>query len=416
MALARKSIKQRYHPGNQMLLVMECFRRMTNDCIRIGMEFEKENGYVQSPSMKKPSLLSYRQLRDRYGGYSPYALGAISKAAGILSARAKSIKRGFRTRTPYLSRPMLVSCYGFKIQRGNLIIHLDAEKCESIPLNSHTRALLSDATLRVRSFTLTQESVSLCISKDVNAMEHADITGTAGVDRNLRNLAVGDEQLVTYYDIGKIVDIGDITRSIIRSFKRADVRITREIASKYGKRKSDRTTQLINLVSKRVVENALTKRQAIVFEDIAGIRKLYRKGNGQGRSSRARMNSWPFYEVKRQIQYKAAWEGVPVITLTKDETRGTTMDCPRCGERLQVPIRGDKEHHRQLWCEGCKTWRDRDLVAVLNISRRGWLRFDHSSKEGEAEEAVKGNAEHEGEPLILRVDASKLRHEARRTQ
>jgi hypothetical protein len=52
---------------------------------------------------------------------------------------------------------------------------------------------------------------------------------------------------------------------------------------------------------------------------------------------------------------------------------------------------------------------DRDVVAVLNISRRGRLRFDRSRKEGGAGEAVTGNAEHEGEPLILRVDASKLR-------
>jgi transposase len=28
------------------------------------------------------------------------------------------------------------------------------------------------------------------------------------------------------------------------------------------------------------------------------------------------MNSWPFGEFKRQVEYKAAWEGVPVITLT----------------------------------------------------------------------------------------------------
>jgi putative transposase len=123
------------------------------------------------------------------------------------------------------------------------------------------------------------------------------------------------------------------------------------------------------------------------------------------------MNSCPFGELKRQVEYKAAWEGVPVITLSRGETRGTTMDCPRCGERLQVPIRGDMEHYRQLWCEVCKRWRDRDVVAVLNISRRGWLRFDHSSrKEGEAKEAVKGNTEHDGEPLIHRVDASKLGH------
>ena len=76
------------------------------------------------------------------------------------------------------------------------------------------------------------------------------------------------------------------------------------------------------------------------------------------------------------MEYKAAWEGVPVITLSAKETRGTTMDCPRCGERLQAPVRGDREHYRQLWCEGCKRWEDRDLVAVMNISRRGWVRFD----------------------------------------
>jgi len=91
------------------------------------------------------------------------------------------------------------------------------------------------------------------------------------------------------------------------------------------------------------------------------------------------------------------------------------MDCARCGERLQSPVRGDLEHGRQLWCENCARWTDRDLVAVLNISRRGRVRFARSSKEGGASEAVKGNAEHDGEPLILRVDASKLRH-AQQTQ
>ncbi len=415
MAQVRKSIKQRFHPSARLLAQMESFRQMTNDCIRIGMEFQEKNEN-RAPSMKQLSLLSYGELRRGYGGYSQYALCAVSKAAGILSARKKSIKRGFRTRNPNVSRPTLVSCYGFKIENGNLIIRVDAEILESIPLNSHTRTfLVSDPSLRVRSFTLTRESLSLCISKDVKEMDRRELVGTIGVDRNLRNITVGDGKRVTYYDMMQAVDVAENTRSIVRSFKRADVRIRRRIASKYGKRRRDRIRQLLNLVSKTIVENAKANKQAIVFENIKGIRKLYRTGNGQGRSFRGRMNSLPFHEVKRQVEYKAAWEGVPVITLTKGETRGTTMDCPRCGERLQVPIQGDKEHYRELWCEVCKRWRDRDLVAVMNISRKGWLRFDHSSKKGEAEEAVRGNVEHDLEPLILRVDASKLRH-ARLTQ
>ena len=218
---------------------------------------------------------------------------------------------------------------------------------------------------------------------------------------------------MTFFDLTEVVNIGENTRSITASFKRDDARIRRQITSKYGRRRSDRTRQILNLISKKVFQTAKALRQAIVFEDITGIRGLYGSRNRQGRALRGRMNSWPYHEIKRQIEYKAEWEGVPVITLTKGETHGTTMDCPRCGERLQVPIRGDSKHYRQLWCPKCKRWSDRDVVAVLNISRRGRLRFDRSQmKEGEAREAVKGNAEHEGEPLILRVDASKLRQKA----
>ncbi len=390
-----------------MRTVMESFRLMTNDAIRDGLELEKKN-LGRSPSLKRLSNLCYGSLRKRYAGYSPYILCAISKAAGILAARNKSIKRGFSPKRPYVRKPVLVSCYGFKIENGELVVHLDSAIMESIPLNPHTKSLLSNPELRVRSFTLTLESLSICVSKDVGVMDGSQLSGTVGVDRNLRNLTVGNIKSVTQYDMTKLVRICESSRNIVRSFKRDDDRIRTKLAAKYGKRQKDRTRQFIHLISKKVVSGAKLNAKAIIFEEIKGIRKLYRKGNGQGASSRSRMNSWPFHEIKRQIEYKAAWEGVPVITLTRGETSGTTMDCPRCGERLQVPIRGDTGHYRQLWCDVCKRWRDRDLVAVLNISRRGWLRFDHSPKEGGAAEAMKRNPDVDAEPVILRVDASNL--------
>ena len=401
--LARKSVKQSFQPSNQILSIMEDFRRMTNDCIRIGLTLEV-NG--RPPSMRKLSLSSYERI-EQYGGYSKYRLTAISKAAGILSARAKSIKRGFPTKTPYLSKPMLVSCYGFRIEDGKLAFHIDAKRRVSIPLNSNTLKVLSELGLTIRSFTLTNNSLSLCVSKEVSQLKQSELKGVVGIDRNLRNIAVGNEDKVVFYDISKAAEIAEMTRSIGRSIKRGDLRIKRQIGSKYGTRRRERVHQIIHRVSKKIVKEAKTSEQAIIFEDITGIRRLYRRGNGQSRNYRSKMNSWPFFEIKRQVEYKAAWEGVPVITLTRGETRGTTMDCPRCGERLQVPIRGDNEHYRQLWCGKCGRWADRDIVAVVNISRRGRLRFDRSSRQGETNETVKGNAEHEGEPLILRVDASK---------
>ena len=363
--------------------------------------------------MKKLSILCYNQLK-KYEVHSDYRLTAITKAAGILSARRKSIRRGFLTKNPYVSKPLLVSCYGVRVQNGNMRVQLGNRRFEYVPLNPYTLRVLSDAALILKSFTLTATSLSICVSKDMHAPPD-NFSDSVGIDRNLSNLAVGNDDKVTFYDMTKVVEIGENTRSIVASFRRDDVRMRRLISSKYGTRRTERVKQIIHGVTKRVVQEAKAKKQAIIFEEIRGIRNLYRKGNGQGKLFRGRMNSWPFHEVKRQVEYKAAWEGVPVITLSRKDTRGTTMDCPRCGERLQSPVRGDSEHYRQLWCERCGRWMDRDVVAVLNISHRGRVRFARSTTEGEASEAVKGNAEHEGEPLILRVDASKL-HQARLAQ
>ncbi len=417
MVLARKSIKQNFEPTPRIHVLMEDFRQMTNDCIRIGLEFEERNA-GRTPSMKKLSLLAYNDLRTRYGGFAQYTLCAISKAAGILSARRKSIKRGHTTKRPYPSNPMLVSCYGFKVS-GNcdgLIVHLDAKTFETIPLNDHTRSMLMPrgSSVRVRSFTLTPESISLCIAKETDSRERNEVVAAVGIDRNLKNVAVGNESLVTLYDLTKVLEIGENTRSVIKSFKRNDVRIRKKIASKYGNGRKRRVRQILNRLSKEIVIQAKKNKQLVVFEDMRDIRKLYRKGNYQGRSFRDKMNSsFPYGELKREVDYKSAWDGeVPVMTLTKGETKGTTMDCPRCGERLQVASRNDTVHYRQLWCPKCERWTDRDVVAVMNISHRGLLRFRSSTIKGEAIEAMNGNPK-EGwssykEPVNLRVDASKL--------
>ena len=112
------------------------------------------------------------------------------------------------------------------------------------------------------------------------------------------------------------------------------------------------------------------------------------------------MNSWSFAEIKRQIEYKAAWEGIPIIQLARLETRGTSELCPRCGKKITQVDR------RQLWCDQCKKWMmDRDVVAAMNISIKGLARF--ASSKGLAGEAMVQESGRK-EPVILKVDASKL--------
>ena len=79
------------------------------------------------------------------------------------------------------------------------------------------------------------------------------------------------------------------------------------------------------------------------------------------------MNSWSYAELQRQIQYKAQWEGLPVIYVNP---AGTSRKCSRCGSRMaRIP-----EENRHLTCQGCGFTVDRDVNATRNILARG-LRF-----------------------------------------
>src|SRR5438309_429448 len=369
---------------------------MINDAIRIALVYD-------ATTLRRLSLLAYNELA-RYDSPSYYKLCAISRAAGILAARKKSIRRGFIARTPYSFRQQLVSCYGFKIESGYLRVPVSRGKRFSMPLTKHVLEVISQLGVKVRSFTLTRNRLSLCIGRDTPRIECAS---TIGVDRNLRNLTVGNDQEASHYDLSKCVRIANTTVRIVASFTRNDDRIKTKIASKYGRRRTSRTGHILHNATKAIVAVAVQQRTAIVLENIEGIRSLYRKGNGQGRKYQRRMNGWSFGEAQRQIEYKARWVGLSVIRLSRRETRGSSITCPRCGERLQ----SDKRLVRKLWCSNCRTVMDRDMVAAVNLSRRGRVRFARSrppillEAQGRASEAMKGNPT---PTVIPGVDAPKL--------
>src|SRR5207245_5241404 len=110
------------------------------------------------------------------------------------------------------------------------------------------------------------------------------------------NLTVGNDDQTSHYDLSKCVKIAKTTVRIVASFTRNDDRIRTVIASSYGQRRTSRTGHLPHNATKTIVALAVQRRTAIVLENIQGIRSLYRRGNGQGRRYRGRMNGWSFGE------------------------------------------------------------------------------------------------------------------------
>jgi hypothetical protein len=129
-------------------------------------------------------------------------------------------------RQPYATKPLLISCCGFKIVEGIFKVPLGNMQYNDVLLNSYVSKMLSDPSLKILSSTLTADGLSISISKEVAGIE---CTGVEGVDRNLRNLTVGDYNNVVQYDLSQSVGIAENTRSVIRSFKGNYIRIRKEL-------------------------------------------------------------------------------------------------------------------------------------------------------------------------------------------
>ncbi len=373
--LARKSVKQRFIPDPRILQLMEIFRLMTNHCIRIGLAEGKT-------SLKSLSLACYPKLKT-YETASAYKLCAISKAAGILSSYRK-LCRKHHVKEPYCTRPSLTTCYRVKILAGKLRMPGHVE----IPLNNYVQRFLSQPNLEVRSVTLTSESMSISVRREVEA---AECYGMLGIDRNLDNVTLADtERQVVRYDLANATRIKSRCRQTKRGFPRNDVKVRKRVFQKYGRLERERVAWLLHNISATITLNAKLRRQAIVMEDLRGIRKLYRKGNGQGRDYRSMMNSWSYGELQRQVQYKADWNGIPVIYV---KPHGTSVKCSMCGHKRMLP-----EENRKLHCPKCGLTMDRDVNAARNILARG-LRF---KPVGSASEAMVQEPQRR---VILKVDA-----------
>lgn len=383
-ALPIKSVKQDFEPNQEQLQMMEIFRQMANDSIRIGLE-------NNCSTLKKLSMLAYNKL-ENYSIISYYKLTAISQACGRLSQMKKDIKKGRKPKSPYIRKPYLVSCYGFKINGMLLSFPVRNREFANVLLNDYVTKTISGKSLKVRSFTITPDSLSLSIQKEVALINPEK---TVGIDRNLRNVTFGNYEKIIQVNTSEMLKIKENYTHVKSTFKRNDHRIRKKITSKLGKRQTNRIKQRLHIVSKSIVEYSKKQKAAIIFEDLKGIRKLYRRGNGQGKKFRRKMNSWSFYELERQVSYKADWDG---IQFCKIDPRCTSTLCPICGGRLQE----DKQRRRDLWCGNCRKWQDRDVIATMNISYKGLARF--TNPQGGTDEAVRGNLK---EPVILRVDVPK---------
>src|SRR5713226_8006786 len=115
--LVFKSVRQGYRPTPEIQRLLEIFRRMVNDCVEIGLS----SGVT---ALKRLAVLSWPR-RSKYDCPSYYKACAVSRAAGILAARKKSMRRGRPNKDPHSLKPQITAYQGFTIKDGVLRMPLE---------------------------------------------------------------------------------------------------------------------------------------------------------------------------------------------------------------------------------------------------------------------------------------------------
>jgi putative transposase len=342
-----KSVSFGYESSRELPILFEEFRLMCNDAIRIALQNRPRNRFAlieQATSLLKET-----------GLHSHYILSACEVAFSVYrNKRWKSV--------PYIERPFLkLDNQSYQLNHMLLRIPVAPRHFIFITLrgSEYHLSFLDNANLKRGSVTITATGVSIAFSKEV---ELINPVGHLGVDINERNVTISatDGFEKRFDELGEVVEIRERYREIrakIRKQTRCDQRIGKRLLAKNGRRERNRAVQRIHKVTRKIVCYANEHELGIKTEKLTGIRRLYKRGNGQGTSLRGRMNTWVFGEIQRQIGYKAAWLGVPVYHVNP---RGTSSYC-LCGSPI-VPLAD-----RKLYCQKCnKTW-DRDDLASKNI-------------------------------------------------
>ncbi|MCL5011664.1 MAG: hypothetical protein M1594_02095, partial [Candidatus Marsarchaeota archaeon] len=162
-----KAVTQPYVINDDLNRLFSNFRRMTNYCIKVGVEKDitSRNGLGREV---------YKTLsNDREGLHSWYVLGAIERASGILknyrSAVRKALKKGKTVEKPFVRKDFIIlGNQAFKIENGKLKMHLTSKSFIEIPLNSYTLKKLND--VKIGELILKSKTLSISYSKEVEVI------------------------------------------------------------------------------------------------------------------------------------------------------------------------------------------------------------------------------------------------------
>ncbi len=335
---------------------MKEFRLIVNESIRIALRGDFR-------SRARLSAVAYGGISREHHIYKKYISPAFEVALGVLKAYRKRIRRGKKSSVPYVRRLFLKAgndAYWFDRETGRLRIPVRGTEGVQlmVPLSEWHRRFLSDASWSLGSLIVKPDRIVLALRRA--APDRFQPASAIALDTNEESLdgitVSGNAARVITISLGGVRQVQAThfaRRRRLARKKSHDRRVLRALLRCDGARESRRVRQRLHKVSKSLVDSACAHRSAIVLETL-----MFHGPGGRSHRMNRRLSSWPRGELHRQIEYKAALVGVPII---KVNPAWTSKTCPVCGARRRDRVGQD------FVCSVCDWEMDRQHNAACNI-------------------------------------------------
>lgn len=224
-------------------------------------------------------------------------------------------------------------------------------------------------------------SAQLCKHRDGSYYIHIQVKDTPpdpiksnqviGVDIGRTDIAVTSEgEKWSGKQITSVRDRYSRTRASLQSKATKGTRSTRRRCRQILQRLSGNErrfqTHQNHVISKTIINQALTSNAMVAIEDLTGIRDRTNQ-MPRSKTERRRSNSWAFYQLRQFLEYKGLGAGVGVIAINP---RYTSQTCHKC---LHIhPIRGESYRKgKGFKCGHCGWHGDADLNGAMMIKLLG---------------------------------------------
>jgi len=194
----------------------------------------------------------------------------------------------------------------------------------------------------------------IMIKKDVFVQERYD--GVLGIDLGLRQPVVsvalpGRETMLAG---SRIRDVQTHFFYLRRQTEYGNNR------SRFYKREYDKVKDCIHKLTTEIVLYAKENNLLIVVGDLKGV-----QGQDKGRNINRKLHRFPHYELRRQLEYKAHWNGIGYVEVSE---AWTSQLCSRCGTKAQ-------RNAGLFECGNCGLEVHSDKNAAHNIGRQALGKF-----------------------------------------